>query len=106
MQDEGEGGRAAYKLRVVPRRCDGESQQTEHSGDVRLCRSTLTTVGNEGAWLLPPRLQGWGPPGKLQLIEMEIQEVMLQREEVSRSPCQSDCLFVLRRFITVTFCSH
>lgn len=74
--------------------------------DVRLCCSMLTTVGNEGAWLLPPRLWGRGPPRRLLLIEMEIQEVMLQREEVSRSPCQSVCLFILRCFITVTISSY
>lgn len=68
--------------------------------------STLTTVGNEGARLHPLMHGGPRAPGGQLLIEMEIQEVMLQREEVSRSPCQSVCLFILRCFITVTFCTH
>lgn len=54
----------------------------------------------------PTQAPGPAPPRRLPLIEMEIQEVMLQREEVSRSPCQSVCLFILRCFITVTFCSR
>lgn len=54
----------------------------------------------------PSQASGRVPPRRLLVIEMEIQEVMLQREEVSRSPCQSVCLFILRCFITVTFCSH
>lgn len=62
--------------------------------DVRLCCSMLTAVGNEGAWLLPPRLLGLGASRRLPVIEMEIQEVMLQREEVCRSPCQLVCLFI------------
>ena len=74
--------------------------------DVRLCCSMLTTVGNEGAWLLPSRHWGQGHPRRLLLIEMEIQEVMLQREEVSCSPCQSVCLFILWCFITVTLCAY
>lgn len=92
----------------TPHRCRREQQQKEQRPRaVRLCCAMLTTVGNEGAWLLPPKLQGQEFPRRLQLIEMEIQEVMLQRRgNVSLSPCQSVCLFILWCFITVTFCSY
>lgn len=71
----------ASQLSMVPTRCVRDAQQR----DVSLCCSMLTTVGKVGAWLLPFRLQSLRPPRRQWLIEMEIQEVLLQREEVSHS---------------------
>ncbi len=51
-----------YSCSQVWKRTAAEGAQCR---DVRLCCSMLTTVGNEGAWLLPPKHRGWVPPRRL-----------------------------------------